>query len=589
MVYSNVCRLVRLNVIIIFEVIIVPFDGIVTKSVTDELKTLLEQGRINKIYQPTATEVVLTIRNKRKNHSLLLSIHPTYARFHLTEDKYDNPQEAPMFCMVLRKHLSGAILESIEQNHLERIITFNLRTIDEIGDSANKTLILELMGRHSNIILLNDKREHIIDSLKHVSAFQNRYRTIQPGHEYIPPPSQDKLDPLIISGEDFIKKIDFNSGKLDQQIVKMLTGVSPFIAREILSRSELGSNESLKNVFLDMRAKINNKEYTPTIYYEPKEDFHVLPITHLGGEKDSFQSVNLMLDTFFSGKAERDRVKQQAKDLYRFIKNELDKNERKVKIHEKTLINTKKADHFQRQGELLTANMHLVSQGDESVQVIDYYDPNQNEVTIQLKKDRTPSENAQAFFTRYRKLLTSKKVVKRELVKTKREIQYLEQLMQQLDTARETDIEEIREELREEGYLKKQRQKKRKQSRKPMPEEFVSSTGIPIYVGRNNKQNEYVTHRLANRNDTWLHTKDIPGSHVVIRSNAPDEKTLHEAAEIAAFYSKAQHSASVPVDYTLIKHVKKPSGAKPGFVTYDNQKTLFVTPSKTNLQVLKRK
>lgn len=569
--------------------IIVPFDGIVTKAVTDELKEILEQGRINKIYQPTPTELVFTVRSKRKNHSLLLSIHPTYARFHLTEDKYDNPQEAPMFCMVLRKHLSGAIIETIEQDSLERIITFNVRTIDEIGDSANKTLILELMGRHSNIILLNEKKEHIIDSLKHVSAFQNRYRTIQPGYEYIPPPPQDKLNPLAISGEEFIRKIDFNSGKLDRQIVNMLTGVSPFIAKEILERSELGSNESLEKSFLIIRDKVNNGEYSPAIYRDVKEDFHVIPITHLNGEIEYFDSTNIMLDYFFSGKAERDRVKQQARDLYRFIKNELDKNKRKIKIHERTLNNTEKADHFQRQGELLTANMHLVSQGDSNVTVIDYYDPNQKEVTISLKTDRTPSENAQAFFTRYRKLLTSKKIVKRELLKTKREISYLEQLIQQLDTAREIDIEEIREELREEGYLKKHRQKKRKQTRKPAPEEFVSTSGITIYVGRNNKQNEYVTHRLANRNDTWLHTKDIPGSHVIIRSNNPDDKTIHEAAEIAAFYSKAQQSASVPVDYTLIKHVKKPSGAKPGYVTYDNQKTLFVTPSKAKLQKLIKK
>lgn len=566
-----------------------PFDGIVTKAVTEELKTKLEQGRINRIHQPTSTELVFTIRNNRENHSLLLSIHPSYARFHLTDDKYDNPQEPPMFCMVLRKHLSSAIIESIEQDSLERIITFNVRTIDEIGDSAHKTLIMELMGRHSNVILLNEKKEHIIDCLKHVSAIQNSYRTILPGYEYIPPPPQEKLNPLTISGEDFIRKLDFNAGKIDRQIVNMLTGFSPFLAREIIERSELGSNESLKESFLAIRTQVKDKEYSPTIYREEREDFHVIPITRLTGEKEHFDSTNAMLDQFFSGKAERDRVKQQARDLYRFIKNEVDKNERKLKIHERTLEGTKRAELFQRRGELLTANMHLVSQGDEYVKVIDYYDPDQKEIKIPLKTDLTPSENAQSFFTRYRKLQTSKKMIQREVLKTKREIVYLDQLTLHLDSARESDIEEIREELREEGYLKKQRQGRRKKNRKPSPEEFVSSSGIPIFVGRNNIQNEYVTHRLANRNDTWLHTKAIPGSHVVIRSNHPDEATLLEAAEIAAFYSQARQSSSVPVDYTLIRHVRKPSGTKLGFVTYNNEKTLFVTPNEDKVQKLKVK
>lgn len=565
-----------------------PFDGIVTKSVVEELQEKVVKGRISKIHQPTDTELVITIRNQRKNHTLLLSIHPTYARFHLTDDKYQNPQEAPMFCMLLRKHLSGAIIESIAQTGLERVITFNVRSIDEIGDSSNKSLVLELMGRHSNVMLLSENKEHIIDSLKHVSSLQNRYRTILPGQKYIEPPTQDKLNPLEIDGEDFIKKLDFNAGKLDQQIVNMLLGISPFIAREIIAQAALGSASIYKEKFIEIRDQINDRIYQPTIYYDDKEDFHVISITSLKGEKETFPTTNEMLDHFFSGKAERDRVKQQSRDLYRFIKNELDKNIRKLQIHEKSIEKAKNADQFQRRGELLTAHLHLVKQGDSSVTVKDYYDPEQKEVTIKLQTNKSPSENAQALFTRYRKLLTSKQMVQREIIKTKREVNYLEQLIQQIDIARESDIEEIREELREGGYLRKQRQGKRKKPKKPVPEEYTSTDGTTILVGKNNKQNEYVTNRLAHRNDTWLHTKDIPGSHVVIRSQEPSEETLLEAAGLAAYFSKAQQSSSVPVDYTLIRHVKKPNGAKPGYVTYDNQQTLFVTPDKVIVERLKK-
>jgi len=565
-----------------------PFDGIVTKSVVEELHEKIVQGRISKIHQPTDTELVITVRNQRKNHTLLLSIHPTYARFHLTDDKYQNPQEPPMFCMLLRKHLSGAIVESIEQTGLERIITFNVRSVDEIGDASSKSLVLELMGRHSNVLLLNENKEHIIDSLKHVSSLQNRYRTILPGQKYIEPPAQDKLDPLEISGDDFIKKLDFNEGRLDRQIVGILLGISPFIAREIVARAALGSVDVYKEKFIELRDQINDCVYKPTIYYGDKEDFHVIPITSLTGKKESFSTTNEMLDHFYSGKAERDRVKQQSRDLYRFIKNELDKNIRKLNKHEKSIQKAKSAERYQRQGELLTAHLHLVKQGDPSVTVVDYYDPEQKEVTIDLQPDKTPSENAQALFTRYRKLSTSKQMVQREIIKTKREIDYLEQLLQQIDSARESDIEEIRDELREGGYLRKQRHGKKKRATKPTPEEFISTDGTTILVGKNNKQNEYVTNRLAHRNDMWLHTKDIPGSHVVIRSQEPSEETLLEAAQLAAYYSKAQQSSSVPVDYTLIRHVKKPNGAKPGYVTYDNQQTIYVTPEQSIVERLKK-
>lgn len=566
-----------------------PFDGIVTRAVTNELVDLLVPGKITKIHQPSDTEVIMTIRSQGKNQVLLLSIHPTYSRIHITKNTFLNPPDAPMFCMVLRKHLSGAILESIEQDGMERIITFTVKSRNEIGDISSKKLILELMGKHSNLVLVDGERGHIIDSLKHVSMAQNRHRTILPGSEYVSPPKQDKLNPLETDGDTFIRKLDFNAGKLDSQIVQLYTGFSPFIAKEIINLANLGSDETYKEIFIQLQEQISSHQYVPTIYQNKKEEFHVIPITSFTGEKKEFSTVNEMLNQFYSGKAERDRVKQQAKDLFRFIQNERDKNERKLKKHERTLQKAANADKYQKLGELLTANMHLVKQGDTAISVVDYYDPDQNEITIELNPNKTPSENAQSFFKTYSKLKTSKIKVEEEIKKTKEETTYFDQLLQQIEVAGVEDIEEIREELREEGYLKKQSQGKRKNRQQtPKPEEYIATDGTSIFVGKNNKQNEYLTMKLAHRDELWFHTKDIPGSHVIIRSKEPNEETILEAAQLAAYFSKSQSSSSVPVDYTKVRHVKKPNGSKPGFVIYDNQKTVYVTPDKSVVEKLKK-
>lgn len=565
-----------------------PFDGIVAKAVTEELKDKLVNGKLNKIHQPTDSELVLTFRNNRKNHALLISLHPTYARLHLTNDTYQNPKEPPMFCMVLRKHLSGAYLEEIEQVNMERVILLKFKARNEIGDISYKTLAIEIMGRHSHVILVEPDNKKIIDSMKHVSIAQNRYRTILPGSDYKFPPEQDKLNPLTINSDEFINKLDFNAGKIDQQIVNLLVGVSPFIAKELTYQAGLSSEAKYQEVFNNFQTQLKNEDYSPTIYREAKEDFHVLRMTSKPESTEKFTSTSEMLDEFYSGKAERDRVKQQAKDLSRFIKNELNKNERKLKKHKQTINKAEKAQEYQKQGELLTAHMHLASKGDKEITVVDYYDPEQQEITIKLDPNKTPNENAQSFFKRYRKLSTSIKVIRKEIIKTEAEITYFEQLIQQIDDASVDDVEEIREELREQGYLKRRtKQKKQKKIKKPMPEEYRSTDGTTILVGKNNRQNEYVTTKMGHRDDTWLHTKDIPGSHVVIRELEPSETTLLEAAQLAAYYSKAKDSSSVPVDYTKIRHVRKPNGAKPGFVTYDNQQTLFVTPSKEIIKQLK--
>ncbi|CDQ40174.1 MULTISPECIES: Rqc2 family fibronectin-binding protein [Virgibacillus] len=568
-----------------------PFDGIVTHAVTEELNKDIIPGKITKIYQPTNTELLFTVRSRGNNVNLLLSIHPSYARFHLTAASFDNPKEPPMFCMVLRKHLSGAIIEDIEQYKLERIVSFTIKTRNEIGDLTTKKLVIELMGKHSNIMLVDAEQNHIIDSLKHISMAQNRHRTILPGHPYQMPPQPDKLNPLHINEEQFIKRLDFNAGKLDTQIVQNLIGFSPFIAKELVSRANLGSANTYKQVFNTVQTQLLQSEYTPAIYIDKKEEFHVIPIHSCPGEVITYASTNKMLDDYYTGKAERDRVKQQAKDLYRFLKNEKDKNKRKLKKHEQTIKKAENKEHYQKIGELLTAHMHLISPGDKQVKVIDYYDPNQSELNIELNPNKSPSENAQSYYKTYQKLKTSEQIVSKEIIKTKEEIAYLEQLIQQIDAASMADIEEIREELREEGYLKKQTKQKKakKKPSKPTLEKYRSSDGTELLVGKNNKQNEYLTMKLAARDDIWLHTKDIPGSHVVIRTKDPSEETIQEAAILAAYFSKSRHSSTVPVDFTKIRHVKKPNGAKPGYVTYDNQKTVFVTPSEALVTKLKIK
>lgn len=565
------------------------FDGIVTRAMAHELNEELTTGRLMKIYQPTETELIFTIRSFGKNRSLLLSAHSSYSRFHITNDTFQNPKEPPMFCMLLRKHLVGSFLEKVEQYDNERIVMFYFKGKNEIGDETRKTIIIEVMGKHSNIHLIDQDKGHILDSIKHIPPSQNRHRIIMPGQPYKLPPNQGKINPLTIDADTFVRKLDFNSGKLAKQIVDTYMGFSPLIASEITHLVGLGTIDMYKKVFQEIQANIIANDYSPQIIRSKQETFYVLNLASISGDKQKFSSTSEMLDTYYSGKAERDRVKQQAGDLMRFLKNEKEKNERKIKKHEQTLIKAEKAEQYQRYGELLTANMHALRTGDKSATVVDYYDPEQREILIELNPNKTPSENAQTYFKTYQKLKKSKQMVIQEIEKAEEEINYLDEIIQQITSAREEDISEIREELQEEGYLKSRPNKKNKREKtgKPQPEKFVASDGTVLLVGKNNKQNEYLTNKLAARDDLWFHTKDIPGSHVVIRSSNPNEETIREAAHLAAYFSKSRDSSSVPVDYTLIKHVKKPSGSKPGFVTYDNQRTIYIDPDKEVVEKLK--
>ncbi|WP_066365113.1 Rqc2 family fibronectin-binding protein [Neobacillus fumarioli] len=558
------------------------FDGLFTKAMADELSSSLKGGRINKVHQPYKNEVILTIRANGGNHKLLLSAHPSYARVQLTDETYDNPVEPPMFCMLLRKHIEGHILEDVYKIENDRIMIFEIKGRNEIGDISYKQLIVEIMGRHSNIILVDKSRNIILDSIKHISHAVNSYRAILPGHVYVFPPAQNKLNPFSATEEGVIRELDFNAGKLDRQLVEHFAGISPLFAKEVIYQCGLANRMTVPKTLTRMVKRIENKELSPAIMTSSeKEAFYLFPLEHLKAEVKCFSSLSKMLDRFYFGKAERDRVKQQGNDIERLIMNEKEKNEKKIEKLQATLAEAQHADKFQRYGELLTANLYALKKGMKEIEVLNYYDDAGGTIIIPLDPGKTPSENAQRYFSKYQKAKKSIQIVMEQIDIAKRELAYFDNLLQQIETASPKDIQEIREELVEGGYIR-QRQKrnvKKQQNAKPVLDHFQSTDGTEIIVGKNNKQNDYLTNKLAARDEIWLHTKDIPGSHVVIRSKEPSEETILQAAMLAAYFSKARNSSSVPVDYTRVRFVKKPSGAKPGFVIYENQQTVYVTPN----------
>lgn len=564
------------------------FDGIVTRAVTKELNDNILNGRVNKIYQPHNTDLLFLIRAKGRTHQLYLSANANFARVQLTKKRYENPKQPPMFCMLLRKHLEGSVITTIEQVGIDRILHIGFETRNEVGDITVKKLIVEIMGKHSNIILIEAENGMILDSIKHLPPSVNRYRTILPGQLYVEPPTQNKINPLDADEETLLKKVDFNRGKIDRQLVAIFAGISPLIARETIHRAGLVTRKSLPTAFFDIMSTVKKQHYFPEMTVaKEKEFFSVVPLTHLDGTKKRFASTSALLDRFFYGKAERDKIKQQAYDLKKILANETNKNKKKLVKLEKTIKESEQADKFQLFGELLTAHMHEVKRGDTSIRIDNYYKPGER-VTIPLDPQKTPAENAQTYFKKYNKAKSALTIVQEQIKKTKEEIAYFEQLSQQMESASAKDVEEIREELEEGGYIKRKRKTQRKNQEKPQPERYQSEEGIDIFVGKNNKQNDYLTMKLARKSDTWLHTKDIPGSHVVIRANQFGEETLLAAAKLAAYFSKARNSSNVPVDYTEIRHVRKPNGAKPGYVTYDNQQTVYVTPDEEVVSRLRK-
>ena len=550
------------------------FDGMFTHALIKELNTTFAGGRIHKIQQPYEMELVLTIRANRKNHKLLISAHPSFGRIQVTEQAYNNPETPPNFTMVLRKYVEGNIIDSIEQYDNDRIIIFNLTRRDELGDASQQQLIVEIMGRHSNIFLL-DKNKKIIDAIKHVPMYQNTFRTILPGATYQLPPIQNQVNPFKV-GENFEKDKSLMTAKFLQS---QLMGLGRDSAIELASLIEKDSRKPYQ-VIQDFCADFENPNPT-LVVQDDKQHFLVFPYTTISGEESHYDDLSALLTAYYAKKSKHDYVRQVGNAIIQVVEKNLTHQHKRLANLNQDMEKSSKADTFQLKGELLTTFLYQIEKGQTEVTLANYYD-NDQPITISLDPALTPSQNAQKYYHKYNKLRNAINHIEKQKVVAEAEIQYLESIQTQLNFAEPNELADIRDELIDQGYLKKQKQDKKKRSNNASakPREYKTVEGNRILVGRNNKQNDQLTMRQANKNHFWFHTKDIPGSHVILETDEPSEAEIIQAAELAAAFSKYSQSNNVPVDYTQVKHVKKPNGSKPGFVNYFEQKTIFVTPTK---------
>ena len=557
------------------------FDGFFTHAVVHQLDQTLATGRVAKVNQPYPAELIMTIRAHRHNYSLLLSANPTYPRMQITQIAYQNPAVPSNFAMTMRKYLEGAILESIEQVDNDRIIKMNFKTRDELGDQQRLVLVIEIMARHSNVSLVNEKNHKIIDTIKHVGSDQNRVRLLLPGATFVMPPKQDKVNPYLPNQiyTDLVRK-DLDENELAKQLQARYQGLGRQSAQELAR--ELQASSDLPTTYHTFLKQFENPD--PVIYDDNngKRQFAAFLPSNIKEEQlTHYDTLSVMLDAFYAQKAERDRSKELAGQVLKVLHNELKKDRRKVKKLKQQLEDAAKADYYRIRGEILTTYLGKLTAGMTEITLPNFYDDNKP-LKIKLDPELSPSRNAQKYFTKYDKLKTSVDYVKEQLKLANDEINYLANIESQIDLASPADIQEIRLELQQQGYIKQKRQKskKRRKVRVSKPEEFHTSNGTTVLVGKNNLQNDRLSFKIANKNDIGLHVKDIPGSHVIIRDSDPDEQTLLEAAQLAAYFSKGRNSDNVPVDYLPAKRLHKPNGAKPGFVTFTGQKTLYVTPHK---------
>ncbi|WP_367009886.1 NFACT family protein [Staphylococcus capitis subsp. urealyticus] len=561
------------------------YDGLFTKKMVESLQSLVS-GRIHKINQPENDTIIMVVRQNRKNHQLLLSIHPSFSRLQITDKKYDNPFNPPMFARVFRKHLEGGFIENIRQIGNDRRVEIDIKSKDEIGDTMHRTIILEIMGKHSNLILVDENRK-IIEGFKHLTPNTNQYRTVMPGFEYEAPPSQNKLNPYEISGQEALKYIDFNSGKISKQLLNSFEGFSPLITNEIVSRRQFMTQDTLPEAYDEVMAET---QLSPTPVFHKnhetgKEDFYFMKLNQFYDDVVEYDSLNDLLDRYYDARGERERVKQRANDLVRFVQQQLQKQQNKLSKLIDEYESAKDKETQQLYGELITANIYRIKQGDESVTALNYYTG--EEVTIPLNPTKSPSVNAQYYYKQYNRLKTREHELDHQIQLTKENIDYFSNIEQQLEHITVDDIDDIRDELADQGFMKQRKNTKKKKNAQIQLQTYRSSDGDTILVGKNNKQNDYLTNKKAQKSHIWFHTKDIPGSHVVILNDSPSDETIKEAAMLAGYFSKAGNSGQIPVDYTEIRNVHKPSGAKPGFVTYDNQKTLYAKPDYDKIQQMK--
>lgn len=574
-------------------------DGAVISALCKELSQKLSGGRIDKIHQPEKDELIISVRCYGGAYKLLICANPSFPRIHISNVQKENPAKPPMFCMLLRKHISGGKILSISQEGFERIIKIAIESYDEMGYLSQKFLIVEIMGKHSNIIL-TDVNGKILDSIIHVDISVSSVRQVLPGLMYEMPPSQGKENPLSVSANDVRFSLDHSEIALWRQLLDKFSGISPLVARETVYRA-LGicdiagveaDSEALDKTahsFYLLMEDIKNGNFNPCIITEKSTkkplDFCSVDISQYEGSAvvEHFATMNEAVESFYMKKASTESIRQRSGDLLKFLQISLERCYKKLQIQDQTLKKATKRDKYKMYGDLITANIYKINQGEREVILQNFYSQNLEEITIPLKNDLSPSQNAQRYYTKYNKEKTAEIETLKQKKLNEEEIYYLESVQESvLRCETNSEITQIRDELIEEGYLKNKGRLNKKKKETAGYMHFISDDGYDIYVGKNNKQNDYVTLKLGRSTDVWFHTKGIHGSHVIIKTTdameVPD-LTYMQAARLAAYYSKGRDSENVPVDYTEIKNVKKPSGAKPGMVIYVSYNTLYVTPS----------
>lgn len=567
-------------------------DTLALQCITEELKNTIIGGRIEKVYQPERDEITLNIRTYTDSYKLTISASPTNPRIHFSSFNKNNPPTPPMFCMLMRKHISSGKIINIRNLDCDRIVIFDIESYNELGDLTVKHLIVEIMGRHSNVILTHDDMT-IIDSVKHIDFTMSSVRQILPGGVYVIPPVQDKVPILSDDIKNFHLFLPEASMRIDKLILSQIGGISPLTAREITYRTFRRCDIFTNDIesFDNLNKAIQNFpvcEFKPCIITEKESgrvlDFSAIDITQYEGLADIkyYNSMSELLEDFYATKDSLERMKQKSADIVKLLNNNITKISKKITILSSTIEDAKNKDKYKKYGDLLTGNLYAIKTGDLYAKVTDYYSENLEEITVQLQPELTPAQNAQRYYKLYNKAKNAEIEAAIQLKNAKDDLEYLESTLQLVESCtNEADINAIRNELAEMGYLKVKRNNKKQAVIASKPHHYLSSDGFDIYVGKNNTQNDKLTLKFANSSDIWFHTKKIHGSHVIIKlgidKNVPD-KTILEAAQLAAYYSKAKNSSNVPVDYTVVKNVKKPNGAKPGMVIYDSYNTIYVNP-----------
>lgn len=558
-------------------------DGIMLGLIKDELAAQLKDAHINQIHQPSKDELTVNFRTKSGSKKLFLSCRADCARVHLTEFAPENPPTPPMLCMLLRKRLCGARLTEIRQPQSERILFFDFEATNEIGDREKLTLCIELMGRYSNIILI-DEQGLVVDAVKRVDVTMTRERVVLPKIEYMLPPQQDKMNIFTDSVDDILKVIETLEKPLDKAILSVIQGTSPIVCRELAHRAMGG--KGLKAELYSLRSILTSGECTPVLVYKDDStpaDIAYMDITQYGDavKTECFETFSLLLDAFYSKRDMAVRMKSRSQDLHKLVANVIERLTKKINIQREELKKCADREQLRIKGDLIQANLYRIKKGAVFVEVENFYEEGSPIIRIVLDPSITPAQNAQKFYKGYAKAKTAEQMLKIQIEKAEQELIYMLSVQDFLNRAEsDKDLSQIRLELVEQGYIKEHKNQKLKAPKALPPLEFKTSDGFVVLVGRNNKQNDQLTLKTASKTDYWFHTKNIPGSHTIVLTEGKkiSDTAKTEAAQICAYHSKAKDSSQVPVDYTTVKNVSKPSGAKPGKVIYVSYNTIYVTP-----------